>query len=416
MNRDPIALPLNRILSHSTGYKFFSLVDAIARYNEPTQAQLDALERSYNSTAKYVMDSDEFRDLVITVHVQGSRALGTIIRPTRFRPEGFDIDIVVRLRRTAMLKYGNDPVALINDLHMVVRRYAATHGLTVTRWERCITLEYTDGMCVDITPIVEDERAGIPYGETHAKVPDRKLKLFEPTNPKGLANSFAAAARVHAVFTATKAMTFDEAKARADIQSPPAVEDVQYRLLSRLVQLLKLHRNVAFGEAGIGPDHSPRSVFITDLAATAYATRAPIAHDSPLDLLLDIVDAMPGFIQRQCLNNGGEYWLLRNYTAPGDNLASGMNTSERQGAYFAWHHRLKADIERLLHCIEQREGLDQILEIVQRVFGVRAAQAVRELEAPHSVAQSSRRTVIVGTVAAATALAIPTRSHTFYGD
>lgn len=416
MNRDPFALPPKRMLSQSTGYKFFSLVDAIAKCNEPTQAQLDALERSYNSSAKYVMYSDEFRDLAITVHVRGSRALGTIIRPTRFRPEGFDIDIVLRLRRTAMLKYGSDPVALINDLHMVLKRYAAMHGLTVTRWERCITLEYADGMCVDITPIVEDERAGIPYGETHAKVRDRKLKRFDPTNPKGLVNSFAAAARVHAVFTVTKAMTFEEAKVRSDLQPLPAVEDVQSRLLSRLVQLLKLHRNVAFGGVRSEPDHSPRSVFITDLAATAYATRAPIPHDSPLELLLDIVDAMPGFIQRQSLANGGEYWLLPNYTAPGDNLASGMNTSAHQKAFFAWHHRLKADIERLLHCIEQREGLDQILEIVQRVFGVRAAQAVRELEAPHPVSQSSRRTVIVGTAAAATALSIPARSHTFYGD
>jgi len=187
VNRDPLPLPTKRQLSRSTGYKFFGLVDAVAKYNEPTQTQLDALERSYNSTAEYVMDSDEFRDLTITVHAQGSRALGTIIRPMRFRPEGFDIDIVVRLRRAAMLKYGHDPVALINDLYTVVERYADIHGLKVTRWERCITLEYADGMCVDITPIIADERVGIPYGETHARVPDRKLELFDPTNPKGLA-------------------------------------------------------------------------------------------------------------------------------------------------------------------------------------------------------------------------------------
>ena len=416
MNRDPLPLLTKRLLSRSTGFKFFGLVDAVAKYNEPTQTQLDTLERSYNSTAEYVMDSDEFRDLTITVHAQGSRALGTIIRPMRFRPEGFDIDIVVRLRRAAMLKYGNDPVALINDLHTVVKRYADMHGLKVTRWERCITLEYADGMCVDITPIIEDERVGVPYGATHARVPDRKLKLFEPTNPKGLANSFADAARVQALLTVTKALTFDEAELRADLQPLPAVADVQNRLLSRLVQLLKLHRNVAFGGGSGGPDFSPRSVFITDLAATAYATRAPIAHDSPLDLLPDIVDTMPVFIQRQHLASGGEYWLLPNLTAPGDNLASGMNTPERQEAYFGWHHRLKADLESLLQCIEQRQGLDQVLEIVQRAFGPRAAQAVRELEAPRPVPEIGRRIVTVGTAAAATALAMPSRAHTFYGD
>lgn len=37
------------------------------------------------------------------------------------------------------------------------------------RWERCVTLEYADGMCVDITPIIEDERVGIPYGALSAQ-------------------------------------------------------------------------------------------------------------------------------------------------------------------------------------------------------------------------------------------------------
>ena len=416
VNRDPLPAPTKRQFSRPTGHKFFGLVDAVAKYNEPTQSQLEALERSYNSTAEYVMNSEEFRDLTATVHAQGSRALGTIIRPMRFRPEGFDIDIVVRLHRAAMRKYGDDPVALINDLHTVIKRYASMHGLEVTRWERCITLQYADGMCVDIAPIIEDERIGIPYGETHARVPDRSLKLFEPTNPKGLANAFADAARVRALFTVTEALTFDLAQVRADLQPLPDIVEVQGRLLSRLVQLLKLHRNVAFGGVGAGPDFFPRSVFITDLAATAYATRAPIAHDSPLDLLLDIVDTMPMFIQRHPLGGGREHWVLPNITAPGDNLASGMNTPERQKAYFEWHARLKSDLELLLQCIEQRQGLDQLLKLVQSTFGSRAAKAVQELEAPRQAQPIDRRIVTIGTAVAATAIAMPARSHSFYGD
>lgn len=271
-------------------------------------------------------------------------------------------------------------------------------------------------MCVDIAPIIEDERIGIPYGETHARVPDRSLKLFEPTNPKGLASAFADAARVQALFTTTEALTLDFAEARADLQPLPDIIEVQSRLLSRLVQLLKLHRNVAFGGTGPGPDFSPRSVFITDLAATAYTTRAPIAHESPLDLLLDIVDTMPMFIQRHPLGSGGEHWVLPNMTAPGDNLASGMNTPERQKAYFEWHVRLKSDLELLLQCIEQRQGLDQLLKIVQSTFGSRAAKAVQELEAPRQVQPMGRRIVTIGTAAAATAISMPARSHSFYGD
>lgn len=415
MNRDSLPLPLKRHLSGVASPRFFALADAMAKCNEPTQTQLDALERSYRATGQYVMDSDEFRDLTITVHAQGSRANGTIIRPMRFRPEGFDIDVVIRLRRAALLKYGNDAARLINDLYVVLKRYADAHGLKITRWERCITLEYADGMCVDMTPIIEDRLVSIPYGDTHARVPDRKLKLFEPSNPMGLANAFGEAARVRAAFMTLDAASFSEAIARGDLQPLPDADEVQSRLLSRLVQLLKLHRNVAFGAAGTGTDFSPRSVFITSLAATACTTRAPITHDSPLDLLLDLVDTMPMFIQRQPLHGGGEYWLLPNITAPGDNLASGMNTPGRQEVFFQWHARLKSDLQQLLQCIERREGLDRMLEIVETAFGKRAAQAVRELEEPKVVPRTERRMIAVGT-AAATTFSLPARSHTFHGD
>lgn len=415
MYRDPLPQPLKRTLSRNASPNFFRLVDAIAQHNEPTPSQLQALERSYNATGQYVMESPEFRDLTITVHAQGSRVIGTLIRPMRLRPEGFDVDIVVRLRHVAMLQYGNDPAGLIDTLYTVVRRYAEHHSLKVTRWDRCITLEYADGMCVDITPVIEDERVGIPHGATHARVPDRDLRLFDPTNPKGLASVFDEAARVRAVFTLTEALTFDSVETRADLQPLPNATDVQSRLLSRLVQMLKLHRNVAFGGAGTR-DLSPPSVFVTSLAATAYAIRAPIPHDSPLDLTLDIVDTMPMFFQRQELPGGREFWLLPNHTAPGDNLACGMNTAARQKSYIDWHHRLKVDLQRMLNCIEHRLGIDQLLEVVEQAFGQRASQAVRELEAPRPLVQSDRRIVSVGTAVAGTAFSLPARSHRFYGD
>lgn len=415
MNRDPLPQPLKRQLSIHTGFKFFGLVDAVAKHNEPTATQLEALERSYNATSEYIMGSPEFWDLILMVHPQGSRALGTIVRPMRQRPDGFDIDSVMRLKRSVMQKYGQDPVALINDLHAVAKRYAEAHGLALKRWERCVTLEYADGMCVDITPIIDAPRVGIRYGDTHARVPDRSLKLFEPTNPKGLSDAFSDAARVQAVFSVSKSMTLDEAVVRGELQPLPNAVEVQSRLLSRLIQMLKLHRNVAFGGAVTGPSFAPKSVFITVLAATAYASRAPIAHDSPLDLLLDIVDLMPLFIRRAALAGGGEHWDLPNQTAPGDNLASGMNTPQLQHAYLQWHLRLTADLLGLLQCIEQRRGLDQLLEIVQRCFGARAAQAVREMEAPRPASPSGRRIVTVGS-AGAGALLLPSRGHTFYGD
>lgn len=414
MYREPLPLPQKRRLSFGTSPKFFRLADAIAKVHEPTPTQLDALERSYNSTGQFLMESEEFRDFTISVHPQGSRAIGTIIRPMRRVTEGFDIDIVLRLRRTALSKYGGEqgPVRLINDLHVVLKRYADRHSLKITKWERCITLEYSDGMCVDITPIIEDERFSFEYGDTHAQVPDRALRLYDPTNPMGLVSSFNAAARVRAAFAGT--MTFDMAKS-ASLEPLPEATEVLNRLLSRLVQLLKLHRNVAFGAATLNGDFSPKSVFLTALAAEAYVLRAPIEHDSPLDLLLDVAETMPLFFERQQLGGGREHWLLPNHTAPGDNLASGMNTSAHQEAFVAWHGRLVADLERILACIESRSGLDRLVALVKEAFGERAAQSVLASEAPQPPTRPGLGRVFVGTAAAASALPMQSRAHTFFG-
>ncbi|MBW8721196.1 MAG: nucleotidyltransferase [Polaromonas sp.] len=415
MHRDPLPMPLKRQLSRVSSPKFFYLADAIAKYNEPTQTQLDAMERSYGATGSYVMESEEFRDLTIAVHAQGSRVIGTLTRPTKWRPDGFDIDVVIRLRHAANLVYGDNPAKLLNDLYTVLKRYAEMHGLGITRWERCITLEYADGMRADITPIIEDPLFSILHGETHAKVPDRKLHLFEPSNPMGLANAFNDAARISPLFTTTKLASFSEAAARGDMLPLPDADEVLNRLLARLVQLLKLHRNVAFGVPTDGPDFAPRSIFLTSLAAAAYALRAPIAHESPLDLLLDIVDTMPLCFERHQLASGGEFWNLPNLTAPGDNLASGMNTSERQAAFANWHSLLTNHLQQILQCIEQREGLDTLLKVIDEAFGSRAAQAVRELEEPRPIAKPDRRIITVGT-AAATTMALPARGHTFFGN
>jgi hypothetical protein len=418
MLRESHLVPQKRPLSRRSSSKFFYLVDAIAKHHEPTKTQLDALKRSYDATGEYLMACDEFRELVMTVHAQGSREIGTIIRPLHhLRPDGFDIDLVVRLRRAALQKYGGDqgPGRLINDLFTVLKRYADRHGLAITRWERCVTLEYADGMCVDITPIIEEPLFSIPYGETHARVPDRALRLYEPSNPMGLASSFNKAARISPLFTHSFALdSAMESFQRAEQVPLPDADEVLDRLLSRLVQILKLHRNVAFGAPVAGQDYAPKSVFVTSLAAAAYTLRAPVPHDDPLDLLLDIVDTMPLCFERQLLGAGTEFWNLPNLTAPGDNLASGMNTPGHQAAFGNWHKRLTGHLQQLLQCIEQ-QGLDPLLRVVEDAFGERAAQAVRDLEAPRPMPHVTRKSV-VATTAAATTFSMPARSHTFFGQ
>ena len=417
MIREPVTFRPQRRTYTRLSARFFHLVDAIAQAHEPTPTQLAALERSYNSTGDFLSECPEFSGLLVQIHSHGSRRLGTIVRPRDGSREGFDIDLIARLAPSARYKYGGDqgPALLLDHLHRALSRYARAHGLRLHRWERCATLEYAEGMCADIAPVIDAPLLSGPHGDTHGLIPDRELRLFNSTNPRGYAKHFDLAAAISPNFPTAEiiAKAMDSAR-RADVAPLPDAEEVFDRLLCRLVQLLKLHRNVAFGSVK-EQDLAPTSVFLTTLAAMAYAVEAPMPHASPLELLLDIVERMPLQFERRRLPGGAEEWVLPNPSAPTDNLAESMNDPLRQGAFFAWHGRLLEDIKRILDAIENHEGLDVLLKAVKIAFGSRGFTAVQQMEMGRQ--ESSRRagrTILLAS-SAVIPVNVAARPHTFFG-
>jgi hypothetical protein len=79
-----------------------------------------------------------------------------------------------------------------------------------------------------------------------------------------------------------------------------------------------------------------------------------------------------------------------------------------------WHARLVAHLEQILDCIEERQGLDKLLPLLEDAFGSKAAGAVRELEQPRTIPGIAARSILVGTAIAST-MALPARAHNFYG-
>jgi hypothetical protein len=417
MIREPVAHRPQRRVSTRSSARFFHLVDAIAQAHEPTSTQLAALERSYNSTGDFLSECPEFRGQLIQIHSHGSRRLGTIVRPRDGSREGFDIDLIARLAPSARQKYEGDRGAalLLDHLHRALSRYADAHGLRLRRWERCATLEYAEGMCADIAPVIDAPLLSGPHRETHSLIPDRELRLFNSTNPRGYAKHFDLAASIspnfHLAEFTVEAM--DSVK-RAEVVPLPDAQEVLGRLLCRLVQLLKLHRNVAFGSTK-DQDLAPTSVFLTTLAAIAYTVEAPLPHASPLELLFDIVERMPLHFVRRRLPDGSEEWELPNPSAPTDNLAEGMNNPSRQVAFFAWHSRLLEDLKRILDAIENHMGMDMLLKAIQTAFGSRGFAAVQKMEMGHQ--ESSRLAGQAIILASPTALpvSVVARPHTFFG-
>lgn len=418
MIRESIALPEQLYVSMRSKARFFYLVDTIADAHEPTSTQLKALECSYRSTGEFLSACSELDGLLLEVHAHGSRQLGTIVRPKDGSRQGFDIDLIARLRSDALRKYNgtHGPVLLLDHLHTAVERYAEAHQLRLHRWERCITLEYAEGMCADITPVIDNPLLSAPFGETHGLIPDRELKRYSSTNPRGYAKHFDLAAAISANFAAKR--HFAEALdsiARANVTPLPDPKDVFDRLLCRLVQLMKIHRNVAFGIAQTGEDMAPSSVFITTLTAMAYMVEAPKPHESPLELLLDIVERMPTYFERIPVTDISEEWILLNPSAPHDNLAENMNSHARQKAFNSWHRLLVSDLKRILNAIENNSGMDTLLHTLEVAFGPRASNAIQQDQSRlREASRTAGRVTLIG-AGVATPFSTHVRSHTYFG-
>jgi hypothetical protein len=297
-------------------------------------------------------------------------------------------------------------------LHTALQRYADQHSLKLHTWPRCATLEYADGMCADIAPIIDFPHAVALHGQHHGMIPDRELRSFHPTNPKGFSKLFS---DIAAIRPALPQITLESAEVmrKADIAPLPDT-DVFGRLLCRLIQMMKLHRDVAFADERL-QELRPSSILITSLAAGSYKLTAQIPHRDQLDLLLDILRTMPTLIGKRPTIYGGVEWVVDNPTAPGDNLANSMDSLAKQEAFIQWHANLVADVLAIIGAAESRSGLDQVAKKVSLIFGDKAGTALRQAQLTR---QEKQR--IAGKVVsiASTGIVLPmtSHSHTFFGE
>lgn len=397
--------------------RFTYLAEVVAKAYEPTQSQLNELQRAYEATGRFLIDCPEFEQQLVEVHAQGSRQMGTIVRPTNASREGFDIDLVAKLSANAMREYGGAAGArlLLSRLKAALTRYAQRHGLKVQPWERCVTLVYAGGMHADFVPIISDPRRSVARGEHHGLIPDRELSAYLSTNPRGYCDEFEQTSKIQANFT--RSFTLDSAATedmKAELAPLPDAAEVLGRLMCRFVQLAKVHRNIAFKE--VDKDYAPTSVFITTLISRAYEQLARMPHDSPLDLFVDVVELMPRLFERHDLSAGRQYWQLSNPFALNDNLAESMNTSERQQAFTQWHGKLGTDLRQLVRAIDGEHGAAGVIEVVRTSFGERASQAMIEHNARGREARRAAGSARFFVGGAASAVVTPSRAHKFFGD
>ncbi|MFK5977773.1 MAG: nucleotidyltransferase [Rhizobiaceae bacterium] len=379
----------------------FTLLEEICQDLEWTETQFERARTSYEAIADWLAGSRDPLLASLHVYLHGSGALGTSIRPIG-RAE-FDVDLI-----SFIMGQGPeiDPAVLKAAIGKRLREHAYYASILEEK-KRCWRLDYAGDFHLDISPTIANP-ACMNGGEL---VPDRKLKIWHPTNPRSYRDLFDKRAALAPRMTQTIIATQRD---QATTEPFPVRQSVK-GILRRTVQLLKRHRDNHF--LNIKDDIAPISIIITTLAMRSYemCVKRHVFADE-LEVLIDTIRLMPIFIDKP-LVDGCSIYAVWNETTDGENFAERWNLEPaRVSAFYDWHAKALADFEALRDLV----GLDIIVGSMKDSMGEKVVARVmnRRMDVVSDGRKSSSLLLApgIGLTAQPSAAATPIPKNDFFGD
>lgn len=375
------------------------LLERICQSLELTDTQLAMAKARYEAVGRWLSEGSDPKLRSAAIYSQGSISLGTTVRPLGVTE--FDVDLVCHLAELTSAESPGEIKRLIGNR----LRDNGHYREIIEEKPRCWRINYANELHLDITPSVLNPTCS-QGGEL---VPDKRLKTWKETNPKGYRQWFDIRAELQPRFNLKKAQF---AEARAGVEAFP--EPTQFKgILKRCVQLFKRHRDVYFSKKG--RDLAPISIIITTLAAKSYAhCVSNFIYDAEIDVLISVLRLMPKFIETLPID-GGKLFFVWNETTHGENFAEKWNTNRRlPQAFYDWNARAISDFENLAGIT----GLDRIGKELALSFGEAPVnKALSGLTGAISDARSSKLLSVSPILGLSTApsLGVPVRHNTFFG-
>lgn len=317
------------------------------------------------------------------IYPQGSIAIGTATKPVG-RDE-FDLDLVCQLQIGENVSPEKLKRAIGNRL-----KENAIYQERLEEKNRCWRIIYSGEFHMDILPARPDPHCLV---QTALLVPDKELRAWKESNPKGFAAWF---------LERSKLSTLTSANVRADVEPPPPPATATTKTpLQLAVQILKRHRDIYFGT----DEDAPISIIITTLAAKAY-----VGQNSIYDTLQHLLVRMPTFIETDATGNP----LITNPVNLKENFADKWKDNLRkQLCFYDWIQAASNELHKISGTL-----LTQSVEALTPLIGERpATEAVRQ----YATAMQNLRTkglrvaASTGALAATSASARPVPNHTFFG-
>lgn len=379
---------------------FTGLLEMVCQKLEITPTEYQTTEQRYSAVSKWLSDSPLPALANASIYPQGSIRIQTTVRPIG-RNE-FDVDLVCHLPKA----HGMRPSDVRDTVGARLREHGNYQGM-LKPLNRGWRLDYANEFHMDITPAIDDPR----HESGGVLVPDRELKDWKESNPRGYATWFEDIAKRGPMFLLEKGFV------RADVEPLPDQERFK-GTLRRTIQILKRHRDIYFAKK---PEdqrkNAPISIIITTLAAHAYRDCIKASHyDNEMDLLMDVVENMTRYIEVEKTVPSGMSVRIVNPTNPKENFAEKWNTHpERISAFDEWHRVARSNLDM----VAASQGLDAIGAGLAQMLGDTVSKqmlteyATRINEFRKRSSLSMTASGLIGTAMVKPVVPVP--KNTFYG-
>jgi len=374
-------------------------------------------ESRYEAVRNYTeRDGSPLEGRVLRFYPQGSMAIDATIS-TRGTDEEYDLDIVAELD----IEVDADPQAALDLLHASLRGYPTAKR--VERQTRCVTVRYSDGMHLDITPAVripgESDRVSNIFHANPDEAPQNHYRKrmnawafaewYRKRTPRELWFTEAFNKRVWDAFRTRAAAEVEE----VPDQIPLPVKNTATVAL----QLLKRFRNIVYAGS---TSRIPPSVLMSCFAG--YTARPGVS-------LSEMVIAQARFVAQaiDAASARGERVSVRNPMYPEDCFTDRWPETLAQQDYFAAKLTDLADglekmkvsdmsLEEMRDWLREQFGERVVSRSIEQ-FNDRVGRAVR-LATPGYTRSGGllvpEKKSIIGSLAVSS---VPSaaRPHTFYG-
>lgn len=237
------------------------LLARIAQELQLDKTRLERMETAFKAVAEVLKkDDDFFNDLEIEVYAQGSKRIGTTVKP--INQEDFDLDTVLHIYDVF---YNHSPEKVYNALVKALEK-DSYYKTIMEKKKRCVRLNYKSDFHMDILPACMPNS----FDKENIKIPEKAMKDWSLGNPKGFANWFLNIANSVEMPMLRK---YSTVLLEAKVETEPLPEELYLKTpLQRAVQLFKRYRDIYFQDK----DYPVSSVVITTLAATLYQGESSI--------------------------------------------------------------------------------------------------------------------------------------------